>query len=82
MPVYKIGNLFYSVSSSSLEVSDEEYTFVRLIPVRAIVHIEYLYDISITLTLSTKETFRILKHMERDAKPMEKLFGQLRRNLT
>ena len=82
MPVFKICDLYYSVASSSLEISNEEYTYVRLIPVHAIVCVEYLKNTSITLTIPSMEPVRILNREEDCGSEMQKLYKRLSKMLS
>lgn len=82
MPTYKIGDYFYSVASSSLEISNEKYTFVRLIPAHAIVCVEYLENVSITLTIPSMEPVRILSREEDCGDLLERLYKRISRMLS
>ena len=82
MPTYKIGDYFYSVASSSLEISNEKYTFVRLIPARSIVCVDFLENVSITLTIPSMEPVRILSSEEDCGDLLERLYKRISRMLS
>ena len=82
MPSYKIGDYYYSVASSSLEISNEKYTYVRLIPFHAIVCVDYLENVSITLTIPSMEPVRILNVDEDCGSELQKLYKRLNKMLS
>jgi hypothetical protein len=82
MPSYKIGDYYYSVASSSLEISNEKYTFVRLIPFHAIVCVDYLENVSITLTIPSMEPVRILNREEDCGAELQSLYKRLCKRLS